>query len=173
MKILYKNITKYDENMYKEFLSFHQKIFGLKYSLYTAFIIGLLLILIAIQIHIHNMNIAIIICFIIAGFFLWRYLHPAYEVSKEFNSEKIKNQKLFTFIFYEKTFKIREDDKLETFIVKYTELYKVFETNTFFYLYIDKTHSFLVNKNSFTDGNLEDFQEFIRGKCRLKYKNKQ
>ena len=170
LKILFKNVTKYDKEVYTDFLKFHQKIFGLRYSLYTAFIIGMLLILLAMQIHVHNMNIAIIICFCIAGFFLWRFLHPVSEVSKEFNSEKIQNEKEFTFIFHEKNFKVRENNKLETYIIKYKELYKVFETDNFFYLYIDKTHSLLINKTGFTIGNSEDFSKFIQKKC--KYKNK-
>ena len=103
-------------------------------------------------------------------FFLWRFLHPVSEVSKEFNSEKIQNEKEFTFIFYEKNFKVRENNKLETYIIKYKELYKVFETDNFFYLYIDKTHSLLINKNCFTIGNSENFSNFIQKKC--KYKNK-
>ena len=91
LKILFKNITKYDKEIYTDFLKFHQKVFGLKYSLYTAFVIGLLLILVAMQIRNHNMNLAIILCSIITGFFLWRYLHPASEVTKEFNSAKIQD----------------------------------------------------------------------------------
>lgn len=172
LKILFKNVTKYDEDMYKEFLAFHQKTFGLKHSLYTAFVIGILLILIAMQIRIHNIDLAIILCFVIVGFFLWRYLHPASEVSKEFNSEKIQDKKEFTFTFYEKKIKIRENDKLETYIIKYNELYRIYETKDFFYLYTDSTHSLLINTDNFIIGNSEDFSKFIKKKCRFKYKYK-
>lgn len=172
LKILFKNVTKYNKEIYTDFLKFHQKVFGVKYSLYTAFVIGLLLILVAMQIRSHNMDLAIILCFVIVGFFLWRYLHPASEVSKEFNSEKIQNEKEFTFTFYEKKIKIRENDMLDTYIIKYNELYKIYETKDFFYLYIDRTHSLLINTNNFIIGNPEDFSEFIKKKCRLKYKHK-
>lgn len=172
LKILFKNITKYDKEIYTDFLKFHQKVFGLKYSLYTAFIIGILLILIALQLRIHNIDFAIILCFVIVGFFLWRYLHPASEVSKEFNSEKIQNKKEFTFTFYEKKIKIRENDKLETYIIKYNELYRIYETKDFFYLYTDSTHSLLINTNSFIIGNSKEFSEFIKKKCKFKFKNK-
>ena len=170
LKILFKNITKYDKEIYTDFLKFHQKVFGLKYSLYTAFVIGLLLILVAMQIRNHNMNLAIILCSIITGFFLWRYLHPASEVTKEFNSAKIQNEKEFTFTFYEKKIKIRENDKLETYMIKYNELYKIYETEEFFYLYTDNRHALLINTNSFIIGNSEDFSEFIKKKCKFKYK---
>jgi len=170
LKILFKNVTKYDKEIYTDFLKFHQKVFGLKYSLYTAFIIGLLLILVAMQIRIHNIDIAIILCFVITGFFLWRYLHPASEVSKEFNSEKIQDKKEFTFTFYEKIIKIRENDKLETYVINYKELYRVYETKDFFYIYTDSRHSLLININSFIIGNSDDFSKFIKKKCKFKYK---
>lgn len=172
LKILFKNVTKYDEEIYTDFLKFHQKVFGLKYSFYTAFVIGLLLILVSMQVRTHNMDLAIILCFLITGFFLWRYLHPASEVSKEFNSEKIQDEKEFTFIFYEKKIKIRENDKLETYIIKYNELYRVYKTEDFYYLYTDSRHSLLINTNSFIIGNSEDFSEFIKKKCKFKYKDK-
>lgn len=170
LKILFKNVTKYDKEIYADFLKFHQKVFGLKYSLYTAFVIGLLLILVTMQIKIHNMDFAIILCCVITGFFLWRYLHPASEISKEFNSEKIQDEKEFTFTFFEKKIKIRENDKLETYIIKYNELYRVYKTEEFFYLYIDRRHALLINSNSFIIGNSEDFSEFIKKKCKFKYK---
>lgn len=152
-----------------EFLEFHNKKFGLKYTLYTALIIALLLFCLVVQVNAHNLTLAIIFCSIITGFFLWRYLHPISEVSKDFKSGKIQKEEKFTFIFYENNFKVRA--KLQTYIIKYTDLYKIFETSTFFYLYIDKTHSLLLNKNNFSIGSDDEFSKFIRKKCWYKFKN--
>lgn len=168
LKILYKNTTKYSESTYLEFLDFHKKKFGLKYTLYTAFVIGLLLFCVVLQIKIHNLSLAIIFCIAITCFFLWRYLHPISEVSKDFNSDKIQNEEEFTFIFYEKYFKIRSGLKSDK--VKYRELYKVFETSRFFYLYIDKTHSVLLDKENFSIGSSDSFSNFMRKKCWYKFK---
>lgn len=168
LKILFKNTTKYNESIYIEFLQFHQKKFGLKYTLYTAMIVALLLFLAIVQIKFHNMSLAIVICFVITCFFLWRYLHPASEVSKDLKSGKIQNEQKFTFLFYEKHFKIRAN--LQTDMIKYNRLYKVFETHTFFYLYLDKTHSLLLNKETFSVGSSDDFSNFIRRKCWYKFK---
>ena len=168
LKILFKNTTKYNKTIYLEFLQFHKKKFGLKYTLYTILIIFLLLFLVIMQIKFHRIDIAIIICFVITCFFLWRYLHPASEVSKDFKSEKIQNEQKFTFLFYEKHFKIRAN--LQTDMIKYNTLYKVFETPTFFYLYLDKTHSLLLNKETFSIGSSDDFSNFIRRKCWYKFK---
>lgn len=168
LKILFKNSTKYNESVYMEYLKFHEKKFGLKYTLYTAFIIGLLLFCLIVQVNAHNFTLAIIFCSIISGFFLWRYLHPISEVSKEFKSDKIQNEQKFTFIFYRNNFKVRA--KLQTYIIKYNELYKIFETSSFFYLYIDKTHAMLLNKDSFSIGYADDFSSFIQKKCWYKFK---
>lgn len=168
LKILYKNTTKYNESIYLEFLQFHKQKFGLKYTLYTAFIVGLLLFCLVLQIKIHNLSLAIIFCIAVTCFFLWRYLHPISEVSKDLNSNKIQNEEEFTFIFYEKYFKIR--NRLKTNKVKYYELYKVFETSKFFYLYIDKTHSLLLDKEKFSIGLPNDFSNFMHKKCWYKFK---
>ncbi len=168
LKILFKNTTKYNGAIYIEFLQFHEKKYGLKYTLYTILIIVLLLFLVIMQIKFHRIDTAIIICFVITCFFLWRYFHPASEVAKDFKSEKIQNEQEFTFLFYEKHLKVR--DKLQSYRIKYHQLYKVFETPTFFYLYLDKTHSLLLNKETFSIGSSDEFSDFIRKKCWYKFK---
>lgn len=150
-----------------EFLEFHQKKFRLQYTLYTAYIIALLLFLLIVQIYAHNFTLAIIFCSIISGFFLWRFLHPISEVSKEFKSDKIQNEQKFTFIFYKNNFKMRTN--LQTYVMNYSQLYKIFETSSFFYLYIDKTHAMLLNKENFSIGSADDFSNFIRKKCWFKF----
>ena len=168
LKILFKNSTKYNESIYKEYLKFHEKKYGLKYTLYTIFVIGLLLFCLILQINAHNYSLTLIFCAIITVFLLWRYLHPISEVSKEFKSNKIQKEEKFTFIFYKNNFKVKTTS--ETYIIKYYQLYKIFETSTFFYLYIDKTHAMLLNKENFTIGSSDDFSKFINKKCWYKFK---
>lgn len=168
LKILFKNTTKYSKENYKIFLQFHSNQFRFRSILYTATIIGLLLFCIILQVKSHNLTLAITFCMIFTIFFLWRYLHPISEISKEFSSEKIQNEKQFTFIFYEKYLKIQ--DKTFYQILKYHKLYKIFETPYFFYLYLDKTHSLLLDKSSFSIGSSEEFSAFIHKKCWYQFK---
>lgn len=168
LKILFKNTTKYNKNIYMDFLEFHRKKYRWAYILYTATILALLLFCVIIQIKNHNLTLAILFCIVITCFFLWRYLHPISEVSKEFRSEKIQDEKEFTFIFYKNYFKIR--DKLQFDVISYYKLYRIYETSTFFYLYIDRSHAFLLDKSSFLLGSSEEFSEFIRKKCWYKFK---
>ena len=168
LKILFKNTTKYSKSIYTKFLQFHKKQYGLKYSLYTALISFLLLFCIIVQLKVHNIALIVVFCTIIVCFFLWRYVRPITEVNKEFQSQKIQSEEEFTFIFYEKCIKI--SGKSKTYSLKYYQLYKIFETDSFFYLYIDSNHSLLLDKNSFLIGSSNDFSNFIHKKCWYKFK---
>ena len=70
------------------------------------------------------------------------------------------NEKEFSFKFYEKYFEVWDRLNLEK--VKYGKIYRVYETDSFFYLYLDKEHSLLLEKTGFVIGNSEDFGKFIR-----------
>ena len=167
LKVLFKNTTKYNKKVYEEYLQFHSKKYKFSYILYTATIIALFLFCLISQVAYHNFTLAITFCIFISCFFLWRFLHPIAEVRKEFNSKKIQEEKEFSFIFYEKNFKIR--DKLQFEVIRYSFIRKVFETPTFFYLYIDKTHAYLLSKDSFSIGSADEFSNFIHKKCWLKF----
>ena len=54
--------------------------------------------------------------------------------------------------------------------MKYYKLKKVFETKKYFYLYIDKRHAFILDKNGFKKGDITTFSDFIKKKCLFKYK---
>ena len=100
------------------------------------------------QVNNHTYSLAITFCLIITCFILWRFFHPVSVVSKQFNSSTIQTEKEFTFNFYNKYFKIIDNNQFEIF--KYYKISKVYETDNFFYLYTDRTHSFLINKNNFS-----------------------
>lgn len=168
MKILFKNTTKYTKAIYKEFVEFHNKKYNFKYTLFNIFIIALLLFFVICQISYKYYVLAIISCIIFTAFCLYRYFHPISVVVKELNGKTIKEEKSFTFKFYDKYFKV--ESGMELNLVKYYKLRRCFETKDFFYLYIDKTHAFLINKENFSIGNSNDFSKFIREKCFLKFK---
>lgn len=147
MEILFKNKTKYTKQAYKEFVEIHNKTHNFTYTLYTVIVIALLLICLVLQVNNHTYSLAITFCLIITCFILWRFFHPVSVISKQFNSSTIQTEKEFTFNFYNKYFKIIDNNQFEIF--KYYKIYKVYETDNFFYLYTNRTHSFLINKNNF------------------------
>lgn len=147
LKILFKNKTKYTKQAYKEFVEIHNKTHNFTYTLYTVIVIALLLICLVLQVNNHTYSLAITFCLIITCFILWRFFHPVSVVSKQFNSSTIQTEKEFTFNFYNKYFKIIDNNQFEIF--KYYKIYKVYETDNFFYLYTDRKNSFLISKNNF------------------------
>ena len=168
MKILFKNKTKYTKEIYKEFVEFHNKKYHLQYVAFNIFIIALLLFFVICQIRYKYYVLAIISCMVFTAFCLYRFFHPISVVKKELNGKTIKEEKSFTFKFYDKYFKV--ESGIELNLVKYYKLRRCFETKDFFYLYIDKTHAFLINKENFSIGNSNDFSNFIRKKCFLRFK---
>ena len=168
VKVLFKNKTKYSKETYKEFLGFHSKKYHFSYVLFTVTIIFLILFCIVLQIAYNYYLLAILSCIIFTCFCLYRYFHPISVVNKELNGKTIKEEKSFTFKFYEKHFKIQDNLQIDT--VKYYQLRKAFETKNFFYLYIDRTHAFIINKENFSIGTPTDFSKFLKKKCIFRFK---
>ena len=170
MEILFKNKTRYSEDLYTKFLIFHDKNYSLPYSLHTAFIVFFILFSIIIQIKANNFAVAIFFFIGITIFILWRFFGPIEEVKENFESDKIVNEKIFTFEFYKKYVKICDNNGYS--FLKYKNIDKVFETSNFFYIYIDKNHALLLDKTGFCIGNCIDFSNFIRKKCIFRFKKK-
>ena len=168
LKVLFKNETKYSKETYKQFIEFHSKKYHFTYTLFTAIIVFLIIFCIVLQISYRYYLLAILTCIIFTCFCLYRYFHPISVVSKELKGKTIAEEKSFTFKFYEKYFKV--SDNLTYNTVKYYKLHRIFETKDFFYLYLDKTHAFIINKEKFLIGKPTDFSEFMKKKSFLKYK---
>lgn len=168
LEILFENTTKYTKLIYDKFLDFHRKRYHFTYMTSSLIVIAFILLCLIIQVKSHNLTIAILICLALSCFVLWRFFRPIAQVSKEYKSDKIKKQKVFTFKFYDKFFTIQDDKQFSK--MKYYQLYRAFETDDFFYLYIDKTHSFLIDKSCFKEDNWQNFSLFIKKKCWWIYK---
>lgn len=168
MKELFKNTTTYTLAVYQEFLAFHRKKFKLTYFLFTLFVIGFFSFSMVMQLSYQNYFLLFILFCIVIVFLLWRYLHPISVIKKELNSDKIKQEKSFIFCFYDKFFTVSDKEKTNSY--KYKALYRIYETPTFFYLYIDRTHAFLLSKEKFIRNKQDKFSDFIKNKQFLKYR---
>ena len=80
----------------------------------------------------------------------------------------LKSKKKFTFFFYEGFIKVKCGRKFER--IRYFELYKIFKTDEYFFLYTDEDHSLILSKTGFEIGTSEEFEIFIKKKCPFKYK---
>lgn len=168
LKLLFKNTTQYTKAVYEKFLIFHSKKYHFTYTAYTVLVAAFILFSLILQVKHHNFTLAILFCCGFTGFILWRFFRPISDVSKEYQSPKIQKEQSFTFQFYSKFFIIQQKELYSK--IKYYHLHRVFETTDFFYLYIDKTHAFLVDKTTFKKNNPSEFSTFIKKKCWWCYK---
>ena len=169
MKVLFKNRTRYTKEVYDIFLQFHNKKYGSSYIFYTAFVALLIFFCFGMNLKYHNYSIAILLFVAMIIFLYWRFTHPKEEVKKELKTDAIVQEKEFQFRFFEKAIEIL--DKANVSRVKYFKIKHIYETDDYFYLYIDKNHAFLLEKNGFVIGNSNDFKAFIKHKCPFRFKS--
>jgi len=163
MKPLFKNITIYNSKNYNQFIKFHGEKFNFSYNMYT--LLMLVLILYCFILNIIQKNILLVFLFLImfALTIVFRLYLPAKrykETKKNFSKNKSNSVTINFFKFY---FKVGKK------VCPYLKLYKVFETQDYFYLYVDEENAVLVDKKGFKLGTVEDFTEFIKKKSLFKY----
>lgn len=166
MKILFKNTTEYSKENYNEFAKFHTEKFGIKTLIKFGLVSLCLLYIIIINLINKNwraIGIILLVCVII-------YIINKIRLEKQVEDRKktTKEKKKFTFFFYDKYIKVKCGRKFER--IRYFELYKIFQTNDYFFLYTDEEHSLILNKDGFEIGTSKGFDLFIKKKCPLKYK---
>lgn len=165
MKVLFKNTTKYTKENTNNFLEFHTNKYGKK-EIMKILLIGICIFYIFIF-NMINKNWKLVIGVIFFGIIL--LLIEKYKIeSKNRTRSKVKQ---FTFFFYEKHIKIKYKRHFER--LKYFNLHKVFETDKYFFLYLDEKHSLILSKEGFEIGTTKGFSKFIKGKCPFKYRNEQ
>ena len=168
-KLLFKNSTQYSKKIYNQFSQFHNEKFSFSYNIFTIFILILLIYCFIMTIKNKIISLAIIFTVALILFVGYRLFNPMFFYKKEVNKKAITKEKVFKFYFYNTYFKIRDNLSYNT--IHYFRLYKIFETKDFFYLYLDKKYSFIIDKKGFTHGTAEEFSKFIKNKMWLKYSN--
>lgn len=162
MRVLFKNVTKYTKENCNNFEKFHIHKYGKK-ELLKAMLLGICMLYIII-INIMYKNWLLILGIIAV-------LGIIYLIEKNKLEQKEKNKKKskeFTFYFYEKHIKIKYKREYER--LKYFQFHKIFETDKYFFLYLDEKSSLILSKEGFEIGTPKAFSKFIKGKCPFKYK---
>lgn len=168
MKPLFQNKTTLSKNIYIELLTFQQKKFGWRYTMYTAIFSLLFILLISFLFANHYFAHGLILFIIFACFSAYQFIQPTHKNTKEFHSDKVQNNLVNTYSFYKNYFVIKNtmgSDK-----IAYYKLYRVFETKNYFYLYLDKTNILVLDKSGFLLGTIQDFKRFMKHKMWLKFK---
>ena len=167
-KKLFVNKTVYNAKVYEEFLQFHGKRYNLAYWLYTGIWTVVLFFCIIIAFGSQMSTQAVLINIILVCFIGYRILKPKFIIKRELKGDKVSDSSLNTFSFYDNYLMVA--NKEGKFRYKFLMLRRVFETNSFFYLYVSRENAFLIDKNGFSLGTSKEFSDFIKGKCKFKFK---
>lgn len=171
MDLLFRNTTQYTKQLYLSFLDFHKLKFGAKYQLYNIFIIIILISFIIMQLSYKLFVPAITLLVILVCFILYRYTFSSSKISKELKSKKISEGRDITFNFYDHHFEVSNESNISK--LNYRHIYRIFETDKFFYIYIDKNYALILRKDGFSIGNSIEFSDFLKRKCFTKFKQAQ
>ena len=159
MKVLFKNTTKYTKENCNQFLQFHQNKYGKKE---LAKVAGITILYIVIFNIVYKNWI-----FLLSALAVGVVLYFVNRLQTEKRSKKKNKVKVFTFYFYDRYMKVKYKKEFER--LPYFRLHKIFETNQYFYLYLDEKSSFILDKAGFEVGTAAEFSKFIKAKCPLKY----
>ena len=110
-----------------------------------------------------------LLALIFIGFLAYRFIEPYRKAEKEIKGEKVQGNLVNTYIFYDKNFVIKNKYGKDT--LKYRKLFKVYDNDNVFYLYISKEDVFIIEKDKFEIGNSDKFKEFIHKKVGYKFKS--
>ena len=168
MEVLFKNETIYNKKAYNKFINEHRSKFGCKENLYTIlFIFMFVFLLLYLLINkIFITSILLLIAFIV--FLEYRFVQPVKNVNKDMESKKIKEQYKNIYKFYKYYFVIKNKEMDEKMF--YFRIYRVLESDTYFYIYLSPRQAFIVSKSGFMKGDSSAFSKFIKRKALFKYK---
>ena len=170
MEKLFENRTKFSQKEYDIFLESYKNEFEKSdygYIVYYIVFFGLCMILAFMQGEI-ILGITLLVGL---GIYLWfKIIRSNKLVEKAKKSQKVSGNFVNKYEFYKNYFKV-ENPEGKTQIL-YFKLYRVVETKLYFYIYISRQYAFIVSKLGFTEGNPENFSEFIKKKVHMRYKNR-
>lgn len=167
-KLLFKNTTQYSKDVYNEFNRFHNNRNIHKYEFFTIFVFILLVYCIIQTIKAKIIFLSILFIVVLITFVIYRFIGPIHIYKKEIKKKSVTKSETFSFYFYENYFKIREN--MDFHKISYLKLHKVYETDKYFYLYVNKQYSFILDKSGFTKGTDIEFTDFIKNKVWFRYK---
>ena len=111
-----------------------------------------------------NLPLLLLFIALTAVLFFIRIYFPIKKYEKNQKKFAENKESNFTLYFYKSYFSVENKN------FYYFKLYRIFETKDYFYLYIDDKNAVLVSKSGFEIGTADEFNNFIKKKCLLKYR---
>lgn len=171
MIVKFENITKNDEKTYQDFLRFHTEKYFMRYVIKTLGIIAILIYMIVSVISFKIWKLVSVLVIGLISYIIYRIYSQKKIVKDELKSSKIVEKETFIFKFYDKIINIDTGNQVQE--IRYKNICKAFEVKKYFYLYIDKTHAFILDKNGFVNQNNNEFKKFLKNKLKRRFKYKE
>ena len=165
MEILFKNTTTYTKEELNKFLEFHKQQNMFKFIFLAILVIIMIIYIVIMNLIYHNWtSILFIVLFVLVMAMYYKNMNYKPKIK---NNKKQKDKE-FLFSFYKDYIEIKST--LEESNIKYSKVYKIFETEDRFYIYVNKEYAMLLDKYGFRLGTVKEFRKFIKKKCIFKYK---
>ena len=164
MELKFKNITKCTKDIYNEFLRFHSQKHKNEYLIKAILILFVITYMVIFNIIYKNYMVALIIILMVILVCISREHYRKKNRKKQLKNFKTKNSEDIEFSFYNKYFTTKFNEKKQNNTLLWCAWF--YQKN--FYVYLDKTHAFIINKTGFVKGTPEEFEEFILKKYRFK-----
>lgn len=163
-KVLFSAKTRYT---YEEYLKMNKFHFYRKNVVYISFLIAFIIILgfmgVA-NIFLGGIVEGVICLALFVYFILFIILMPRISTRSIYKSDKLLNDENVenSFKFYDNYFVITNQNS--TSKIDYNKIYRVYETKTNFYFYLNKRLVYIIKKDDFKNCNLQDFRWLLQRK---------
>ena len=169
-KVLFENKTKYTEDLYNIFLKEYKKEYASSENLFTGFNFFFFGICMFFAFKENELILAFAILIGLIIYFWYKFIRPATREIKTRKNPMLKDNFINTYKFYERYFDVENPKgKARTY---YLKVYRITETQDYYYIYISREYAFIVSKTEFTEGNNIEFTTFIKKKLLGKYRNR-
>ena len=168
MEVIFKNKTKLTDKEYKIFLKSYQKEFAKMdfwYSMFYVVFFAICAVLLMIN---EDFLVGGGILLVIVIYIVYKYFRNKKIANN--NNKKIKIQLINTYNFYKNFFDVKnQEGQARTWYVK---MYKVIETDEYFYIYLSREYAYIISKSGFMKGEEKEFAKFIKRKALFKFRDR-
>lgn len=161
MKVLFKNKTRYTKEEYDKFLKIQVEEFGKSELLKMLLLIAFFIFVLSISI-IYKEYKLLLVALLGALIYVW------IEIIRPMKNKEEPKEYTNIYRFYKYYFTI--ECPMGKSKIFYFKIYRVLETESYFYIYISKERAALISKKGFINSNPEDFEKFIHKRALLRYK---
>ncbi len=165
---LFINKTKCTKEEYDRFQESYKKEYALSEWISVLYYFVFFIFCIVMSFISKEFKLGIILIIAFCLYLFYKFIFMPKRIKKQEGSNQLVKEYVTTYIFYNKIFTSKNEDKEVS--TPYFKIYRVIETKTNYYIYVSREYAFIVSKEGFENDKEAEFKEFIKKKVKLKYK---